>query len=510
MTAAQHRRVRGAGVHLEADLGDGGGVADAAVRDHGVRAVHLGAQGQDVPEGAGAVLATGLHDHHVVRLHRVDGPLLGVEAAAELLGQVLALGDVAQGLRVAEDAPAPVDRARAVDGRVLDAALLQLGGEGGHRDGVDLGAQLRGQQGAVRLRGARDPVAVLVHRGRRRRRGLRGQTGGLAGAPGLLALHVVHLRLRAERGQGVLRVDDRRHQAAGGRCAGGAGGVHLHLDDVARLGHGGAGGGAGEDDVALLERHELREVGHELAEREDEALGGVVLDDLAVDPGAHAQGGRVQARGGDHRGAERGVAVAGLVLDVGALVRVAEVVEAPVVGGGDAGDVRPALLRADAPGGAADDQRDLALVGEQLGAGGALDGVAAAGDGGAGLEEVAGGLRGPAPLGDAGGVVQVDGEHLARPVLPDGEVVLGDGGRGVRCALRHGRDRIRSRGPGEEVARPADAPGRRRRGRPPRLSGPGRSTRSPPGPGAARPPRASRPPRTSTPGAGWSACPRRG
>ena len=226
---------------------------------------------------------------------------------------------------------------------------------------------------------------------------------------------------------------------------------------VARPGHGGAGGGAGEDDVALLERHELREVGHELAEREDEALGGVVLDDLAVDPGAHAQGGRVQARGGDHRGAERGVAVAGLVLDVGALVRVAEVVEAPVVGGGDAGDVRPALLRADAPGGAADDQRDLALVGEQLGAGGALDGVAGAGEGGAGLEEVAGGLRGPAPLGDAGGVVQVDGEHLARPVLPDGEVVLGDGGRGIRCALRHGRDRIRSRGPGEGVARPADA-----------------------------------------------------
>ena len=71
-------------------------------------------------------------------------------------------------------------------------------------------------------------------------------------------------------------------QPAGARGAGSGGGVHLHLDDVARLGHRGAGGGAGQDDIALFEGHQLREIGHELAEGEDQALGGVVLDELCL------------------------------------------------------------------------------------------------------------------------------------------------------------------------------------------------------------------------------------
>ena len=65
-----------------------------------------------------------------------------------------------------------------------------------------------------------------------------------------------------------------------------AGGVHLHLDDVARLGHRRPGGGAGEDDVALFEGEQLGQIGHEPGEREEQVLRGVVLDQLAVVPRA--------------------------------------------------------------------------------------------------------------------------------------------------------------------------------------------------------------------------------
>ena len=61
---------------------------------------------------------------------------------------------------------------------------------------------------------------------------------------------------------------------------------YLHLDDVAGLHNGRAGGRSGEDDVASLECEVLGEVGDELREREDEALCRVVLDEFSVHPGA--------------------------------------------------------------------------------------------------------------------------------------------------------------------------------------------------------------------------------
>jgi hypothetical protein len=75
-------------------------------------------------------------------------------------------------------------------------------------------------------------------------------------------------------------------QAAGAEVTGG----DLNFDDVARLGDGGAGRGAGEDDVALLEGEQLGQVRHEPGEREEQVLGGVVLDQFAVVPGADAKG----------------------------------------------------------------------------------------------------------------------------------------------------------------------------------------------------------------------------
>ena len=66
-------------------------------------AADLGAQGQDVADGARALLAAGLHHQDLALVDGVDGALLGVEAAAVGLEQVLAVGDVAQRAGQAHD-----------------------------------------------------------------------------------------------------------------------------------------------------------------------------------------------------------------------------------------------------------------------------------------------------------------------------------------------------------------------------------------------------------------------
>ena len=83
--------------------GHGGEVADAAVGDDGGGAADLGAEGQDVADGAGALFAAGLHDQDLALVDGVDGLLLGVEAAAVGLEEVLAVGHVAQGPGQAHD-----------------------------------------------------------------------------------------------------------------------------------------------------------------------------------------------------------------------------------------------------------------------------------------------------------------------------------------------------------------------------------------------------------------------
>ena len=47
-------------------------VADAAVGDDAGRAAHLGAQGEDVAERAGALLAAGLDDEDLARADGVE------------------------------------------------------------------------------------------------------------------------------------------------------------------------------------------------------------------------------------------------------------------------------------------------------------------------------------------------------------------------------------------------------------------------------------------------------
>ena len=110
---------------------------------------------------------------------------------------------------------------------------------------------------------------------------------------------------------------------------------------------------------------------------------------------------------------DRREAVAALRAHVGALVVRAQVVEAEVVRRGDPADVAPRVRERDAPSGGADDEGDLALEGEQLGAGRALDRAAGCRDRARRLEEVRGGGGAAAALVGARRVAEVDRDDLA-------------------------------------------------------------------------------------------------
>ena len=147
---------------------------------------------------------------------------------------------------------------------------------------------------------------------------------------------------------------------------------------------------------------------------------------LAVVPGADPEFCGIHGVCGDQSRAHGGEAVAALGAEVGALVRVAEVVDAEVVAGGDPLDVAPGVLDADAAGRFADDQGDLAFVAEEFAAGGALHRgrslCRAERQGGRRLQEVGGLFRGAAALGCPAGVVDVHRDDLAGR----GQDVVGD------------------------------------------------------------------------------------
>ena len=206
----------------------------------------------------------------------------------------------------------------------------------------------------------------------------------------------------------------RARRARGIRC------VDLDLDDVAGHDDRGARGRAGEDHVAGLEGEQLRQVGHQATEGEQQGVAGVLLHELPVHPGAHAQGGRVDRGRVDQVRSERREAVAALRAHVRSRVGGSQVVQAEVVRRGDGCHVLPAVVGGDAPRGLADDERDLALEGEQLGARGAFERLAGCRERRRGLEEVARlGRRSP-PLRGARGVVEVHGDDLAGSDTGDG------------------------------------------------------------------------------------------
>ena len=128
--------------------------------------------------------------------------------------------------------------------------------------------------------------------------------------------------------------------------------------DRARVGR-----GAGEQDVAGLERHEPRGVGDLVGRAEDEVGARVgLLDELAVDVGPQPQVVGVDVLGVDEHRAQRAEPVLALDAQHRPAVGVAEVVDAPVVGDGVAADVAQRVRDGGPQAALADDDGQLALV----------------------------------------------------------------------------------------------------------------------------------------------------
>ena len=180
-------------------------------------------------------------------------------------------------------------------------------------------------------------------------------------------------------------------------CAAWRGPGSSTADDVARLDGARAGGRARQDDVARLERHEAREVGHDQPEREEQRVGRRLLGELVVHE--HAQPERLDVDVARlDAGADRRVAVLALRPQVRPEIAPAQVVQADVVRRRVPADVRETVLRRDAACRAADHERDLALERQQLGALRPGDGIAVRRQRGGRLEEVGRHRGRPSPL----------------------------------------------------------------------------------------------------------------
>ena len=331
-------------------------VASAAVRDDAGRAARVRTRGEDVADRARAGLAAGVDHEHLPGTDRLDRALLRVELGRVGIADVLAQRHVAQRVGVAEQPQVGTRRPQTLDERVAHATPRDLHRERGSRDGAQRG-----------LRAVRE---------RHRPRGVDAERGG--------ARRGRDARLRAEGRDRLSRLGDR----VGERGEPG----QLDPHDIARLDRARAGGRARENDVAGLERHEAREVGDEQPEGEQQVDRRVVLLDLAVDERAQADRLGVDV-GRGHQRPERREPIVALGQHVRAAIVPAQVLHAGVVGGRVPADVLESALGRDAARGARDDDGDLALEREQLGAPRADDGVAVAGQRGRRLEEVRGRLR---------------------------------------------------------------------------------------------------------------------
>ncbi len=155
-----------------------------------------------------------------------------------------------------------------------------------------------------------------------------------------------------------------RHVALDDRVPEGAEPVDLDLDDVARFHRPGVRRRAGQQHVAREQRDRARDVGDQVVHVPDHLVGVPVLPDLTVHPRLDPLAVEVPVR---HQSrAERAQRVRALHPQHRAGIRVAEVVQAVVVGHGVAQDVPGGVLGCDVRRPAADHDRDLALVVEVL------------------------------------------------------------------------------------------------------------------------------------------------
>ena len=238
----------GGEINRDVEVLQGFAVADRAVGDDALGAPDLGAEREDVADGSRGRVAARLDDQDLAGPDLLDGLLLGVHPAAaqcpSVLGeQVLAERHVPQRPGESGHLRGRPGGVQPVQGDGVVAALAQLRGERGGRDGADGREQLGGGVGG---------------------------TGRAPGTVRQLPLRVVGVRHRAGRAEGVVGLFDRAAQPAGGLLAI----ADLDFHQVAGPHHGGARRGAGEDDVAGLERSQPGNIRHDVGESKKQVVAG--------------------------------------------------------------------------------------------------------------------------------------------------------------------------------------------------------------------------------------------
>ena len=146
------------------------------------------------------------------------------------------------------------------------------------------------------------------------------QTSGLTVTKSIFALLVIHIRQHAHcRVKGGFNLDDGGLQTTRSHATRD---IDFYLDHVTRNDDGRASWGTGQDNIAGLQGHVLRQVCNKLRQREDQIFigGAVFLHNVAIDPGAQAQGLGVDTLGIDKLWPNRGVAIARLGTGIRALI----------------------------------------------------------------------------------------------------------------------------------------------------------------------------------------------
>ena len=195
-----------------------------------------------------------------------------------------------------------------------------------------------------------------------------------------------------------------------------------------------SGRGAGGDDVAGVEAHEVAEVADQVGDSVDHGGGGAVLVAVTVDFEPHAEVlGVGDFVGGDEPWADGAEGVCGLALDPLAGAFELEGALGEVVDDAVAGDVGEGVGLGDVAGFLADDDAQFDFPIGLEGAAGEDDIVIGAADGGGGLHEEEGfGGDCHAGLGGVIGVVEADAEEFADAGDAGADAgVAGDDGQGV-------------------------------------------------------------------------------
>ena len=251
--------MRGLVVGRDVESSDTRHVSHPAVGDDASGPASHSSSRKDVPDRPCPGVPSCVDHQYLARPDGLDGPFLGVELGLVSVAHILAKWHVPQGVRITEEPQIRPGRLEAADEAVPHPPFGQLDRQ---RGGRDL------EQSCLRSLAEHGPAGAVA--AQCRGAGFRGDLW-LRSVGGNVLVGLYHLVGYA------------------------AEAVDLDFDHVARLDRSRPGRGTSEDDVARVERHKAREIGHQQTERENQVGSRVLLHHLAVDPGAQLETGEVDS-----------------------------------------------------------------------------------------------------------------------------------------------------------------------------------------------------------------------